>query len=547
MNKDVIYIDVDDDVTAIIGKIKKAKEKIVAIVPPKRAGALQSAVNLRLLDRMAKAEKKNLVLVTNNQALVALAANASIPVAKNLQSKPEVAEIPALAVDDGDDIIDGADLPVGDHAKSIAIKDGTRDGSMRSDVVDGLNIDGESVAVAGASAGAVSKKVAAARSKIKIPNFDRFRKRLFIGIAGGVLLIALLVWMFAFAPAATVIVTAKTSPAPVSTSVQLETKKETNAEDGIIKAVTQKLEKDESVEFDATGEKDMGEKAVGTVRFSTNSISALGTTIPEGTELTASSGAVFTTDETVTITIDNYTGADVTMTAAESGTSSNDASGGMSGAPSQISADIFGTTSGGTTRVVKVVSSADIERARGKLVGESTDEPKEELAALFTDGEKVIDSSFTIDRSAPVSSPARGEEAPADGKAKLTITTTYRMYAISQPELEKYLEESLKKQITDENTQRIYDNGYDDAGLSNFRDDDDKLSVSLTATGQIGPKIDEAAIKEQVKGKIFGEVQSTLQQIEGVEDVDINFSYFWVRTVPNDINKIKIEFKLENE
>jgi hypothetical protein len=55
MNKDVIYIDVDDDVTAIIGKIKKAKEKIVAIVPPKRAGTLQSAVNIRLLDRMAKA------------------------------------------------------------------------------------------------------------------------------------------------------------------------------------------------------------------------------------------------------------------------------------------------------------------------------------------------------------------------------------------------------------------------------------------------------------------------------------------------------------
>ena len=41
MNKDVIYIDVDDDVTAIIGKIKKAKEKIVAIVPPKRAGTLR--------------------------------------------------------------------------------------------------------------------------------------------------------------------------------------------------------------------------------------------------------------------------------------------------------------------------------------------------------------------------------------------------------------------------------------------------------------------------------------------------------------------------
>ena len=72
MNKDVIYIDVDDDVTAIIGKIKMAKEKIVALVPPKRAGALQSAVNLRLLDRMAKTSKKQLVLITNNQALITL-------------------------------------------------------------------------------------------------------------------------------------------------------------------------------------------------------------------------------------------------------------------------------------------------------------------------------------------------------------------------------------------------------------------------------------------------------------------------------------------
>ena len=98
MNKDVIYIDVDDDVTAIIGKIKKAKEKIVALVPPKRTGALQSAVNLRLLERMAKNDKKKLVLITNNQALVALAASAKIPVAKNLQSKPELAEVAGASV-----------------------------------------------------------------------------------------------------------------------------------------------------------------------------------------------------------------------------------------------------------------------------------------------------------------------------------------------------------------------------------------------------------------------------------------------------------------
>ena len=108
MNKDVIYIDVDDDVTAIIGKIKNTNEKIVALVPPKRSGVLQSAVNLRLLARMAHSEGKRLVLITNNHALAGLAANAKIPTAKNLQSKPELAEIPALAVDNDDDIIDGS-------------------------------------------------------------------------------------------------------------------------------------------------------------------------------------------------------------------------------------------------------------------------------------------------------------------------------------------------------------------------------------------------------------------------------------------------------
>ena len=42
----LIYIDTDDDVTSIVGKIKAAKETVVALVPPKRIGVLQSAVNL---------------------------------------------------------------------------------------------------------------------------------------------------------------------------------------------------------------------------------------------------------------------------------------------------------------------------------------------------------------------------------------------------------------------------------------------------------------------------------------------------------------------
>jgi len=564
MQKDVIYIDVDDDVTAIIGKIKKSSEKIVAIVPPKRAGALQSAVNLRLLDRMAKTSKKHLVLITNNPALVALAANASIPVAKNLQSKPEIAEIAAIAVDDGDDIIDGADLPVGDHASTVKVKDGTKKLSeeSRSEALDTMDIDGEEVeaavtgiATAEVASNAASKKAA---SKIKIPNFDKFRKRLFLGIGGGVLLVALLVWMFAFAPAATVIVTAKTSPAPVSATVKLGGTAATDFKTGVVKSVVQTEKKDETVEFDATGTGKVGEKAAGSVTLR-NCDSSSPVTIPAGTILTTN-GLNYSLQAAVTVGPAIFgggvcttpgTSSAVGIIAAEVGAQYNqsaNAAFSVSGYSAQMRANATSAgITGGSSRDVKIVSADDIERAKGQLIGKSTDEQKKVLAKKFVNGEKVIDSSFTIDRAEAVAAPAVNAEAPATGKAKLTIATTYTMYAVPKADMESYLNESLKTQLNNESSQKIYNTGVDKATLSNFKKEGEVITATIASSGQIGPKIEEAAVKEIVKGKIYGEVQSTLEAINGVQDVDVQFSYFWVRTVPNDTNKIHIEFKLQDE
>jgi len=554
MNKDVIYIDVDDDVTAIIGKIKKAKEKIVAVVPPKRAGTLQSAVNLRLLDRMAKADKKQLVLITNNAALIALAANSSIPVAKNLQSKPEIAEIAAIAIDDSDDIIDGADLPVGDHASSIKVKDGTRPTrtDVRGDVIDSIDVDDENAidgppVIAATSFGASKKAAKNSKGKVNIPNFDKFRKRLFLGIGGGVLLIALLVWMFVFAPAATIVVTAATTPSPVSASVKLGGAAATDFKAGVIKSLSQSEKKDETISFDATGTKDVGTKATGTVKFSTSSLAGLGT-IPAGTRLTSSSGLVYVTSQAVTLAYQGGTSSSGTtpVSAEDNGDKYNGASGSLSGAPANVSASFADATAGGTTKIAKVVSQADIDQANGQLVGKPTDAEKKALIAKFKNGEKVIDSSFTVERAPAVSAPAVNAEA-SNGKATLTVSTTYSVQAIASADLESYLKSSLGSQITDTKSQKIYDTGIKNAALSNFINEGGAMTVAITATGQIGPKIDEAQIKDQVKGKIYGEVQSTLQEINGIKNVDVKFSYFWVRTVPNNANKINIQFQVQNE
>lgn len=551
MKKDVIYIDVEDDVTAIIGKIKKAEEKVVALVPPKRAGALQSAVNLRLIDRMVKAEKKHLVLVTNNQALIGLAASSKIPVAKNLQTKPEVPEIPALIVDEGDDIIDGAAIPVGEHAKTSKVVQ--KNTTPRSKVIESVDVSlddkNDKVRPAAATAAATSAK---ADKKKKVPDFNSFRKKLFLGIGGGVALIALLVWMFIFAPAATVVITASTSPSPVSASVRLGGATPTNYEEGVISSIFKQETKNATVEFEATGEKDVGEKATGSMTMTRTSISSNPISIPSGTRFVSGDIAFVSTESAILegtsvvpsgIVQDSVTVSVVAQSPGEnhnvSARSYSASVGGFRSEGSQMT--------GGTTKIAKVVTAADVERARGVLVGESTDEYKEELVSSFTNGEKVIDSSFVVERGKTSSKPAVDAEAP-DGKAVLSMELKMSVHAVSKTELDSFLKGYLESKMNDDQQeQRVFDSGAEGATIGDFREEGDSAVATINATGRIGPQIDEEAVKEDVRGLIYGEAQSLLEARSGIKEVDVQFSYFWVRTIPDNTDKITIEFKVEDE
>ncbi len=551
MNKDVIYIDVEDDITAIIGKIKASSEKIVALVPPKRVGVLQSAVNLRLLERMAKNADKRMVLITNNQALIGLSAVAGIPVAKNLQSKPELAEIPVLSVDDGEDIIDGAQLPIGELEKTADVAD---DGNAAVNIaIRGMNIDDKAVSVAALGAMA-TKKMAKVKNGAKIPDFNSFRKKLFIGIAAGLLLIVFLVWATWFAPAAKVIITARTTPASVNTVATLGGNAATDVAKGMIQSTFQQTKKDVSVDFDATGTDTVGDKSTGSVVFR-NCDTSSQVTVPSGTYISAS-GKNYIIQASAVVGAASFAGGSCSVAGTSSATQVVAADIGsdynaapstqflVSGYSSQMTARTTAGLAGGTSRDIKVVSAEDVQKASAALVEQPSDQIKAQLVKLVPSSQVVIDDSFTIDRAPAVSVPAVGAEAT--GKAKLTSSTTYTLTAIAKSDLEIYLKANLEKQIAGKNNQRIYDNGISKVKLSGYTKTGDTSTVNIVSTGQIGPKIDEAAIKEQVKGKIYGEAQSILQQIDGVSNVDVKFSYFWVRTVPNDVKKITIEFKLQN-
>lgn len=540
MQKDVIYIDVEDDITAIIGKVKAADKTVVALVPPKRIGVLQSAVNLRLLARAAKQHKKHLALVTSNQSLVNLAATASIPVAKNLQSKPELVK-PEEADEDQEDIIHGSEISVGEHAGRLEKKDMAA--VAMADVLDKANPEESPISGAG-----TQKK---AKSAVKIPNFNTFRKRLFLGILAGIFLVLFLVWAVVFAPRATVVISAKTTSSSINTPVTVASNLKTSYEGAKIKAAQETDSEDKSVSFAPTGKKDVGKKASGTVNFTKKTPGDA--TIQAGTELETDGGLTFILDSSVTVPGATLSfscqpnnlcpgEASGSVTAAENGSKYNAASGSLDGTPSSVSASFDGPTSGGVTKMVKIVTAGDVQKAKQQLVEENTDTIREDLVAKFGDNAIAIPESFTIGYRNVDSEPAVGEEADS---AKLSATITYTVYGVEKAELDTFLDAYLKKELKGTEDQRVYENGSKEVVFQDASKRKNGATATLVATAQVGPNIKDAEVKNEVKGKRYGEIQETLESVQGVENVDVKFFPFWVSTVPNESEKITVEFNVD--
>lgn len=534
MKKDVIYIDTEDDITAIIDKIKHASAPIVALVPPKRVGVLQSTVNLRLMQRAAESVNKRIVLITNDQALTALAAGLALPIAKNLQSKPEIA---SLDTPDGEesDVIDGANLPVGELA-GLSIDDAPEEVSEESS----------------APKVATEADEKEASKDAKIPNFDSFRKKLFIFGGLGVLLIGFFVWAIFFAGHAAITITARTNTVNISKTLQLRSNTSLDVNQAILPVITKQEKKTVAVDFTPTGTKNIGEKASGMVKLSRQSLST--TSVPAGTTLTSSGGVKFTTDSAVTIPASTVGGScfptacpgtvNVNVTAVERGASSNGITDTLSGAPSGASATLTAATAGGTDKTATVVTADDIAKATDQLKTQDSNVVKAELIKQFDSDIIVITEAYMVDAGTPISTPAVDQEATS---AKLTVETTYTLLGVRRADLKAVYDNYLASQLNGDASQKVFQSGDESTQFSSFQKlADGTFSVRAVARAQVGPNIDSDKVAADSRGKMIGEVQQSVGSIQGVENVTVKLSPFWVTRVPNETNRITVNFTVQN-
>ena len=214
MNKDVIYIEPEDDITDIILKIENSKEKIVAIVPPKKAGVFRSVVNIKLIEKTGTTSEKTVVLVTVDPSIIKLAAAAKIPVAKDLKSAPSVPEVSA---EENNDTTEKDEL--------VEESDGTVDTEdEKGEAVEEIEEEEEEEEEEEKEEEEKPKKKPAKKSSNKSGNkfINWIKDHKKISIAAGIcclFLILFLVWAFAIAPAVDIAVAIKTDQKSFSQSI----------------------------------------------------------------------------------------------------------------------------------------------------------------------------------------------------------------------------------------------------------------------------------------------------------------------------------------
>jgi hypothetical protein len=555
--KDTIYIDIDDEITGIIDKVRSSKGKIVALVLPKRASVFQSIVNMKLLKRAADDSKKHLVLITTEAGLLPLAGAAGIHVAKTLTSRPEIPSAPAAPNDDMDEAIEevpdepeeitvdnAGETPVGELAGigtgAAAAKDADVE-TVELDNEDTPEVDEAPVAKKPATAGKKDKKLA-------VPNFERFRLWLIIG---GVALVVLIIGMIAATivlPKATIAIDTDATAVSVDDNLVLSTTaKSVRLSSSTLPAKVAKQQKTYTQQAPATGQKNNGNKAQGTVKMVATACVPFPdngpATVPAGTGVSIN-GQTFITQEATTFSefgkpkgsCATYSANNSTAIVAQSGGSNFNVDNTSISVAGRKDVSGTGSASGGTDNIVTVVTQTDINNAKSKINTSDSSVKSALQSQLKGDNYFPVDGTFNAGTPTATNSADVGDAAST---VTVTETVNYVMFGVHEDDLKAIIDNNIKDKI-DTSKQKILSEGIDEAKFTATNVNDTEAQVTMSTNATAGPELDIDSIKADAAGKKSGEVKQQLESNPDVTSVNVKLSPFWVTSVPKKTSKITV-------
>lgn len=318
----------------------------------------------------------------------------------------------------------------------------------------------------------------------------------------------------------------------------------------IIKGDLVSVTEDGSTTTNATGKKQTGDKAKGTVTIFNLTNSTV--TYPAQTKITSSTSTSldFLLDSSVTVASASGDAsnlapgkANVNVTASTFGTQYNLPSGTKYSignvSASSIVAKNDNPFSGGTTKDITVVSKDDIQKLQDDLIKNLEDKAKSDIQGKLTSGSQLL-SAF-VDESVDKKDFDKNVDDEAQN-VTLKGTASYTTVSYDKTEFLNYIKNIIgpDKSVEEKNLKLSFDN----LKLNK----DNSVSAKMNIKAKIFTNVDKVNLAKKISGKSFDEARNELLSIPQILNVDIKFSpnlFFLPKVLPKIYKNIRIEI-LEN-
>ncbi len=556
-----LYLEPNEEITSVIDKIAQTPDKNVVLVLAKNSALFQSLVNLKLLSKEAKRLGKQVALVSTNKVGTKLAKQVGIATYATVAALPATAAAPAPSVPaTPDEVIGGVKVQQYDPNRQHAAEPME---TVAEEPVEAVNVEPEIPAEEPTKTAesfepitiqpeepvekpvkditdlppVISRSGVMTRKEITIP-----WRSVAVG-AGIFLFICLLAYLFV--PRANVVVTFSAEPLSETVAVSAITatdSQKANAVTGNKLLVT----KEKTKPITATGKKDIGTKATGSIPIR-NCEDSSSHAVAAGSKVTAS-GKTFLTDSAVTIPAGSFSGGGtvcnsspvnvgLTADAAGEGHNLTGATFTINGLSTRISGT--GSTSGGTAKIVTVLTQDDIDTAILALKKEAKDEAIAELTEkaagqkLLTDGIWEVVSKEGADK-------AVGAQTET---AVVSFNVEYGAIAFDEAAANLLFSAAFDGKIS-ESQQVIFPEDAPPAFKAvKVADDKNSFDFEIAGTAYVVPKIDKNEVAAKVKNKSKDAVAGILQQAYGAESAEVTITPgWWIDRLPLLGQAISIEY-----
>lgn len=529
-----IQVQREEDVSDVLERLRAGPRGEIRLVVPPRAVLAESRFNFQLLAMHAEEAGQRLVVESEDERVLALAAGAGLPTsgARRAAAVATPVTAPAMAASVSGPVPPFEAVPPFEEVDEYADHD---------DYDEPEDVDGRQRQARPPSQprfGPWWPEPTGSTGPWGRATRDR-RHLILYGAAVAILLIGI-VAVVVLVPSATVTLT--TSSQQFSTPVDMVVQPGSTA--GGITLRTQTVEKEVSGTFQATGAKDTpGARASGTVKYLAN-CGPLGLQVNKGAVLTSQSGVAFVQQQTVTISAEQSENASIQ--AQSVGGNGNVAAGQIS---TLQNAGIYAsclkvtnpqaTTGGQDAKHQPLVTQKDLQAAQAQLEQQAEQSIQSQLAGAVRSGEKQSDQSpvqfgtpdFFPDHAA--GSTVQHFNATLDLKG----TSTYYRPAQVSSAFWSALQARVPagRQLTADDFVAQYQTTEAAGGGLEFKGQ---------ATGRIAPKLDLGTIRKQLAGRSTSSAESYLRSLP-VSDASISQSPFPLPLMPFLDSRISVDYVIQ--